>query len=168
MSNPEEFNLLDTSNYKFVFHKLPNVVYYAQDMSLPGISTDSPKISHPTLDNIPFPGSKMNFEPLILTFLVDEDLTNLLEIYKWMYESMVLNNTKDQFSDGTLHILDGNKEVKNRITFYNMFPVSVSSIELTTKNTDIDYTVCNMQLNYSIFVFDELIAYLDEISSSIR
>ena len=163
--NPEQYNVLSTVNFKLVLEKIPNVVYYSQDVPLPAVSMDSPNVPQPGLMDLKFGGTKVMFEPLTITFLVDEDLKNLIELYDWMFKIQVENHTRNHYSDGTLHILNGNKETTNRIHFYNMFPVSVSNFSLTTKDTDSTPAECSVTFNYSIFMFDVMVDRLKQINS---
>jgi hypothetical protein len=82
-----------------------------------------------------------------------------------MFKIQVENHTRNHYSDGTLHILNGNKETTNRIHFYNMFPVSVSNFSLTTKDTDSTPAECSVTFNYSIFMFDVMVDRLKQINS---
>ena len=58
-------------------------------------------------------------------------------------------------SDGTLIILDSNKNANIELTFKEMFPVAVGSIELNTTEADItppSFTVTFKYSDYSIKV----------------
>lgn len=97
-----------------------------QSALIPGIRI--PVTEAPTgtqgLGRAHLPGSTFEFDPLILRFLVDEDLDAWLQLYKWM---LSINNYLTLRSDGwdegvlpefiTLHVLDNTKR-KPVISFH--------------------------------------------------
>jgi hypothetical protein len=167
MSVPEQYNELRDINFKMVLDDLPNVEYYTQDVSLPAMSLDAPRMASPYID-WQTGGSKMSFEPLNLTFIVDEDLKNVVELYKWMYKIQLTNEPEKYFKSSTLHILDGNKETTTRIYFRNMIITNVSGFQLSSKSSEATPIDTTVSFVYSYFYFDTMIEYLEEIQSPIN
>src|SRR5674476_866058 len=82
-------NYLSPVEYRFGVKKLPYTSFFVQNVNLPGISLG--KIDQPTpFVPIPVQGDHLTFNPLALTFRVDEDLGNWLEVYTWIRNSGVL------------------------------------------------------------------------------
>jgi len=166
MSNPEEFNELRSINFKMIFDNMPGVEYHAQDASIPAISLDSPTFQIPYA-NAAMGGSKMSFETLSYTFIVDEKLTNVIELYKWLYLIQMTDAPAKYFKDATLHILDGNKETTNRIIFANTVLTGVQAVPLgVTSGADIITTT--FSIAYSHFYFDTMEDYLKNIQSTVQ
>ena len=81
---PAKQDYADPTKFKFSIIKLPKVEYFCTQVNLPGISI-SDNYSQPTpFRDIPLPGEKLSYEPLTMTFLVDENLENYQEIHGWL------------------------------------------------------------------------------------
>ena len=81
---PSKQDYADPTKFKFNIIKLPKVEYFCTQVNLPGISL-ADNYSQPTpFRNIPLPGEKLEYEPLAMTFLVDENLENYQEIHGWL------------------------------------------------------------------------------------
>tara|TARA_Y100001970_G_scaffold215780_1_gene264111 strand:+ start:475 stop:1101 length:627 start_codon:yes stop_codon:yes gene_type:complete len=81
---PTKQDYADPTKFKFNIIKLPKVEYFCTAVNLPGISL-ADNYSQPTpFRNIPLPGEKLDYEPLSMTFLVDENLENYQEIHGWL------------------------------------------------------------------------------------
>ena len=81
---PTKQDYADPTKFKFNILKLPKVEYFCTQVNLPGISL-ADNYSQPTpFRNIPLPGEKLNYDPLSVTFLVDENLENYQEIHGWL------------------------------------------------------------------------------------
>ena len=52
-------------------------------VNIPGISLGSDEQATPLLD-LPYPGDKLTYENLTMTFLVDENLENYREVHGWL------------------------------------------------------------------------------------
>ena len=81
---PTKQDYADPTKFKFSIAKLPKVEYFCTQVNLPGISI-SDNYTQPTpFRDIPLPGEKLRYEPLSMTFLVDENLENYQEIHGWL------------------------------------------------------------------------------------
>ena len=81
---PTKQDYADPTKFKFSIIKLPKVEYFCTQVNLPGVSI-SDNYTQPTpFRDIPLPGEKLRYEPLSVTFLVDENLENYQEIHGWL------------------------------------------------------------------------------------
>lgn len=81
---PTKLDYASPTQFKFSIIKLPKVEYFCTAVNIPGISLGG-TMSQPTpLKDIPVPGDKLTYEPLQMTFLVDENLENFQEIHGWL------------------------------------------------------------------------------------
>lgn len=163
---PDNENLLQTTGFRFVMTKAPEVVYFCQSVQLPSISLGVTEIfnKHPTLH---LADPKMVYEPLSFTFLVNEDMGNWLEIYNWMrsvsiydetieprsFEEKRLDSTKpgnptDYQVDGTLVILNSNSRPQVSVTFKDMWPSSLGELDLNASDSDASQVSCNATFQY--------------------
>ena len=108
---PTNLNPLYPTYFQFMLERTPKVTYFCQSANLPGMSLNM--IEQPTpFVGIPHSAGSPEFEDLTVNFLVDENLTNWLEIWNWMKSA---SNVKDHseyidadehYSDATLVILN--------------------------------------------------------------
>lgn len=146
-------SILNKNNFRLLIEKVPTVEYYVKSVNIPGMSfSETTSAAGVGLDAY-FPGDKVSFDTLDVTFLVDEDLENFKEIYDWMdaivpianpeaYSAYVdsiktgsgtysaVENDLNQYSDITL-VMNTNKNVPNRFfRFHDCFPISLGALEL--------------------------------------
>ena len=72
------------TQFKFNIIKLPKVEYFCTAVNIPGISLGGNIVQATPLKDIPLPGDKLTYEPLSMTFIVDENLENFQEIHGWL------------------------------------------------------------------------------------
>ena len=80
----ENRNFLSPIGFKFVLSDFPKVTYFAQNANIPAISVN--QVEQPTGmgRSLAWDGHGLNYDPLNLQFLVDEDLENYLILHNWM------------------------------------------------------------------------------------
>ena len=134
--------------------KFPNVEYTVQTLALPDLSATGALLNTPQR-NITMAPDKIDYSPFEMTFLVDEYLTNYIEIHDWMLglvkEAEVSNVQKTR--DLTLQVLTSHNNVAKEIVFVNAYPTNLSSLPFDTTITDTNYLVANVTFNYSYFKF---------------
>ena len=80
---PTKLDYASPTQFKFNIVKLPKVEYYCTAVNIPGISLNGVTLATP-LKEIPLPGTNLDYEPLTLSFLIDENLENYREIHGWL------------------------------------------------------------------------------------
>ena len=127
--------------------------------------------------DIPLPGEKLTYEPLSVTFLVDENLENYQEIHGWLrglgfpgghkeFKDLLSggsdrfptskNTTPNQggiFSDATLNILTSKNNPVTEVRFNDCFPISLSALQYNQQATDTDYLTATVTFNYKLYDF---------------
>ena len=171
-SQIENRNYLAPVGFKFNLQRSPGVAYFCNQANIPDISLGVAIQPNPLRD-IPTPGDKMEFGDLNLRFLVDEDLTNYMEIQNWMrglgYPESIdqfdkleksgkaalpqrYKNFGDQvYSDGTLQILSSNMVAKFNVFFKDLFPVSLTTLTFDATDTDIEYFTADVSFKYTMY-----------------
>lgn len=145
-------SILNKGNFRMLINRLPNVEYYVKAVNLPGFQFSEVTAGTGIGIDAFFPGDKVEFETLRVTFLVDEDLANFIEIFEWMdaivpfrnpsdYAKLVDSNQKagdpygkassplSQYSDATLAITTNKNTPNKYFKFRDIFPISISGIE---------------------------------------
>jgi len=108
------------------------------------------------------PGDKMEFEPLQIRFLVDEDMENYNEIKNWLYglvrpnqySQYVENNDETVYSDGSLIIESSNRNANIMYRFENMMPTQLTPLEFDVQNTQIQYLEATATFRYTTYSVD--------------
>lgn len=94
---PEKLDYLSPTQFKFNIHQLPKVEFFTVGASIPSISMGSATM--PTrLTDIPMMGDKVTYDPLTISFIVDEYLENYLSLHEWITSIGFPKNT-DQFKN---------------------------------------------------------------------
>ena len=83
--------------FRFKCSKLPKVEFFCQTANIPGIGLGQADVETP-LKSIPFPGDKVTYQDLAISFLVDENLENFKEIHDWII-GLGFPQNHTQFSD---------------------------------------------------------------------
>ena len=166
---PKNKNFLSPVGFKFIMSRTPNVDYFCQSASIPEVSIGAREISTPVKDYT-VPGDKMTFGDLNLRFLVNEDLDNYFEIYKWLKGLTNPMNTGDfqkyidavdekgrdtdftkTMADARLLVLNSNYNSIATVNFFNIFPTSLTTLEFDASATDINYFTAEVNFKYTIY-----------------
>ena len=164
-------NYLATVGFKFNLQRSPGAAYFCNQANIPDITlgvTEQPTY----LRQIPTPGDMMNFGDLNIRFLVDEDLTNFMEIQNWIrglgfpesvqeFRDLTKSGARpnkqykqegdDIYSDGTLQILSSNMVAKFNVNFKDLFPVSLTTLTFDATDTDIEYFTADATFKYTVY-----------------
>jgi len=160
-------NFLSPIGFQFTLAKEPKVPFFCNSVKIPEISFP-PLEQGSYLKNINVPSTKLQYGDLSLRFLVDEDMTNYIAIYKWMLGMGFPESTeqfanftkgiregeidyKSQYSDGSLTILNSNYNPVIVVKFKDLFPTSLSSVEFNTTDSDINYFTAETVFSYTIY-----------------
>ena len=174
----ENRNFLSPVGFKFGLKRSPGVAFFCNSANIPDISLGIAE--QPTyLKDIPVPGDKIQFGDLNLRFLVDEDLTNYMEIQNWIrglgypeslqeYQDLddsgnltdafgfFKNGRADIYSDGNLQILSSNLVPQFQVQFSDLFPYTLSTMAFDATDTDIEYFTADVSFKYTIFNITDL------------
>ena len=169
-------NFLQPIGFNFQIVKSPKVSFFGNAVSIPGIElgvTEQPTYTR----QIPLPGDMMQFEDLTLRFLVDENLENYIEVQNWMrgmgfpesleeayrFEDKKLdiqtperNSQLALYSDGTLTVLSNISIPKFKVTFSDMFPYRLSTIEFDAGVSDLEYVTAEVTFKYSLYIIEAI------------
>jgi hypothetical protein len=146
--NPNNPNPLQPNKFLLTFGRAPNVQYFCQNVTVPGISLGEAVITNPFVD-LYSPGEKAIYDLLNITFIIDEELRGWLEVHDWIramtfpvkfeeyqklpslnkYQSAKNDISKKfpQFSDATVTLLSSAFKPNLVFRFHDVFPVSISS-----------------------------------------
>ena len=147
-------NFLAPVGFKFSLSKFPKVSFFSNTARIPDITLGT-AIQSTYLKDIDVPGEKLTYGELNVRFLVDENLENYMKIHNWLTglgfpesaQDFIVKTTnedgirdlKEQFSDGSLHILNSNFNDIAVVKFRDLFPIYLTSLEFDATESDINY-----------------------------
>jgi len=152
MANPQTFNHLENVKFKFEIPELENVNYWMQSVTLPSMQIEGGALPGMRRD-IPIPGSKMDFENLVINFIVDQDLANYEEIFNWFQRIQTARKVSDMISNCSLHFLDGDNNVNRTLMFVGAYPLVMTELAMTSDDSDVLPVLCSVTFNYQHFKF---------------
>ncbi len=147
LTNPKQ-NYLSPIEFRFVIERLPYVTFFTQNLTLPGISSNP--VQHPNPFKILYHSpDSLTYDQLEVQFRVDENMKNYEELYSWML-GLTFPENFDQFadlkdgddglySDASVLIMSGGRNPNILYKFKNIFPINLSSINMDTTQSDINY-----------------------------
>ncbi len=175
-SQIENRNFLAPTGFKFNLKRSPGVAFFCNTANIPDLNLGVANQAT-YLRDIPTPGDKVDFGDLNLRFLVDEDLTNYMEIQNWIrgigfpesiqefrdFEASGQTPkppygqaAQDIYSDGTLQILSSNLIAKFNVNFKDLWPYSLTTLSFDATDTDIDYFTADVSFKYTIYDVTDL------------
>jgi hypothetical protein len=151
-NQPTNPSFLSPLGFSLQIKKCPGVNFFVQDVGIPSVSLGTADAETP-FTKIPFPGTRLTFGNLQVTFKVDEDMKNYLEIYSWLravgfpdnfaqYSSIAgasFATGDGVFSDISLLITTSAKNPNMLVTFYDCFPVDLSELKFDSTSADVEY-----------------------------
>lgn len=171
-TTPKNKSYLSPLGFRFILNRTPNTNYFVQNVRLPTLSLGQFDIEDPFV-KLPMPGTKLSFEPLDISFLVDEDMTNYLEIFNWLeglgfpesfdqYRNLVRSNQASPsqknaavFSDGDLIILSSHQNANIKVKYKDMFPISLSDLTFDSTLTDVEYLRATVTFRYRSYTIEK-------------
>jgi hypothetical protein len=171
----ENRNFLSPLGFKFTLNRAPKVAFFGNSANIPSM-TLGVAVQTNYLKDIDTPGDKIVFEDFSLRFLVDENLENYMEIYNWIrglgypeslqeiYDFQTSNPVFQQpdksqmnlYSDGTLQVLTSKENPNFKVTFKDMWPYSLSTLQFDATSEDIQYFTADVTFKYTIYNITDL------------
>lgn len=163
-NTPSNKNFLSPLNFKFFIKRSPHVNFFVQKVSVPSISLPNTKYPNP-LVNIPISGEHLTYGDLSVTFKVDEDLQNYIELHNWI-RALGFPETTDEYkvleekalitgegivSDISVMVLSSTKMANYEFTFIDAHPISLTGLNFNTIDTDVNYLEATCNFKYSYF-----------------
>lgn len=159
-------NFLSPQGFKFNLTRAPKADFFSNSANIPGINLGT-AIQPTYLKDIAIPGDKLVFEDFSLRFNIDENLENynviqnwmrglgypesIYEYVEWMQSDPNNPNLDPNVSDGTLIVYNSSFQPSTIVSFQGMFPISLSSIEFDSTDTDIRYAVATVNFKYALY-----------------
>ena len=171
-NQPDNLNFLSPTGYKFILSRAPTIEFMVQRVTLPTLTLPVAYQPNPFV-NIPKPGDHLEFGEMTVTFKVNENLNNYLEIYNWMIalgkpESFNQYTLKDRqskatgqqmdtvYSDITLTFLTSAMNGNLEFTMRDCFPVSLTDLEVDSTVSDIEYITASATFAVRDYIINKI------------
>ena len=179
-SLPKTYDFLRPNAFNFSVKDLPGTSFTCQSANLPQLSLGFAVQPTPFVD-VPRIGDKLDFGEFTIRFIISEDMSNYLELYRWLialgfpqdytqFGQFVKNrpsafpfktNLKGQsevlaYSDGTLTILDSTNTPKVNIIYKDIFPVSLEALDFDIASASVEYFTAIASFKYTLFEVEQL------------
>ena len=166
---PNNINPLQSNGFMFAINKLPEVTFFCQEVEIPSMSLPAAQAATP-LSDLFMSGDKIEFSELNITFLIDENMNNYKAIYDWMVglgkpadteqyaafmrrDVMALGDATRSSSDGVLQVLGSSNNQVRVVTFRDLVPVALQSLQLQSTTTDTQYLAGSATFRYTLYEF---------------
>ena len=176
---PNNLDFASPSQFRFNIIKTPNVEYFITAVNIPGIAFSGDAVLNTRYKGVPFMGDTLDFSPLEVTFLVNEDFSNYREIHNWMTgigfpktptqfatavaedaglkpSNKQLTNPSTLVSDATLTILTNKNNAVARVNFKAIYPTSLGGVQYNTQTTDTEQLSATVTFSYDLYEFEVL------------
>ena len=176
---PTKLDYASPVQFRFKCSKLPEVEFFCQTANIPGIGLGVADVETP-LKSIPFPGDKVTYQDLAISFLVDENLNNYKEIHDWIiglgapqnhtqfstlrdtgtdrFPGQTTNSPNNNtvpdggtYSDATLTVLNSKNIAVTEIRFHNIFPTSLGALSYDVQASDVNYLSTSVDFSYMYY-----------------
>jgi hypothetical protein len=158
-------NYLSPLEFVVTVKRLPNVQFFTQRATIPSVIMQP--IDKPTPFKTIFEtGDRVTYSELNLTFIVDEQMNNYIEIFNWI-KGLTFPENFNQFknikeseeglrSDISIVVMNSHKNPSIRIDYYDCFPISLSEVLLDTTQSDIVYPEATVTFQYNYFSISQI------------
>ena len=170
----ENRNFLSPIGFQFSIAKMPGVDFFCQAANIPSISCKEDPIPS-VVNKFYMPGDELEYEPLYIRFLIDENMKNWYQCHDWLrtiatpysqkeftYSRKKLESIWQTDSDGgdikndwksdcSLIVLSSNYRPVAEFVFKDCFPTSLSTINFDSSVSDINYFTAEVTLRYDYY-----------------
>lgn len=162
-NTPSNKNFLSPLNFKFIIKRAPHLNFFVQKVTIPGITLPATYSPNPIV-RIPEIGDQLEYDELSISFRVDENLQNYLEIQNWMrgsgkqsfeqYSTLASNPSytgESIKSVVSLTVLSNAKRPNYEFVFEEAFPTKISSITFDSSMEDVSSIEAEVEFRYIKF-----------------
>ena len=150
-SQPKNINPLADVQFKFDVAALTNTSFFIQTVNLPGIALEGAVLATPQLQSFSRHTGVITYEPLNVTFMIDEYLKNWQEVFEWMV------GDENKYTSAVLTILSSAMNATMEFHFKDIFPTSLSEVSFDSTTTDPTYQVATVTFNYTEYIIKNLL-----------
>lgn len=167
---PKSQKMLQDNAAQLNIHILPVTTYYCQECVLPSLNIKA--LSQPTpFIQAPTYGTQIDFGTMGISFRVDQNFQNYLEIFQWIkalgpprnpvvHKEWITDHVTSTFfrskgmkSDASLLLMTTQENVNIEIQFTDLFPIGLGELKFSTQSTSATEIICSASFAYRDFEF---------------
>lgn len=161
---PDNINNLQTNKFTFVVPELPYATYMCQSVTFPGVSTSEVIVETPFSATYRH-GDKLVYDPLVLTFMIDEDMRNWEQTYNWFKGLTFPHNfseynkqktKRNLYCDAVLTVNRNSNTPNLRFKFKHCHPTALGPITFATTDDANMIPVADLTLRYDTFEVERI------------
>ncbi len=157
-------NYLQPTSYKLTIDRenYPNLEYFAQSVTHPGMIMNPVEMPYKQLSGIPFTGAKLTYNELSANLILDENLSSYDEMYNWMRRLLtqeeipaIKRNFKTKvvptYSDIVVSILSSHNNKTKQIKYIDCIPIALGDITFESTATGTEFVTFTISFRFSYF-----------------
>lgn len=144
---PSRFKLIIDS------YKYPNTEFTVTNVEMPNVSA-TPSVINGRQRNMPGMPDKIEYGELNITFLINENMTNYLEMHDWIFGLVKEVDDRKKTRDLTLIVLNSNNNPVRTIRFIDAFPTNLAGSTFDVTASDATYLTSTVTFVYSYYTID--------------
>lgn len=154
-TQPLTNNYLANNRFQFFLKRCPTLTHFCQRVSIPSIGFGISIQANPTGIDIKRPGTQYAFEDISVSFLIDENMKNWLEIYNWMTSIGIFTSCNEmlledqKISQAYLYVTNSAYVPILSVVFHNIFPVYLSGVNFDSTIADTDPIIANATFSFT-------------------
>ena len=162
-------NMLSPQNFKVVIDdkNFATIAFFCTQANVPGLQSSEINTNYRNFQGFT-PGELLDYSTFDVTFIVDEEMKNYIEIRDWLLKNTHGQNLdtrgaentnaldvirEQQRKDITLSILSNKATTNKEILFNDCFPTTLGELQFTTQDTTLDYLTCTVSFRFNGFSF---------------
>ena len=157
-------NYLQPTSYKLTIDRenYPNLEYFAQSVTHPGMIMNPVEMPYKQLSGIPFTGAKLTYNELSANLILDENLKSYDEMYSWMRRLLeqeeipaIKRSHKlkivPTYADITISILSSHNNKTKEIKYIDCIPIALGDITFESTATGTEFVTFAISFRFSYF-----------------
>lgn len=140
-----------SNSFVFVFSEDRDTTYAIQSAPTPDLTVGETMFGSQKKD-VYVPSNKIETSPIIVQFLLGEDLEEYIKMYKWMLRIKNLNTSHVLGEAKTCELisLDSQNQPMYRFIYEDCFPTNISAINYSSQGESIPLSF-DVTLRYNLF-----------------
>lgn len=160
-------NMLSQLGFSLDIKKAPYMSAMAYEVNTPDIQSGYATAVTPFKD-LPFGSDKLQYGDLTVSFKVDENLKNYMEIFNWIKgitfpvgytQHAAASNAPNRdgiYSDATMLLLSNSSNPLLRYHLKDLFPISLTGLSVISQDDDVDYISATVVFKVTDFSIESI------------
>ena len=149
----ENRNYLSPIGFQLQLDIFPGVAFMCQTANLPGLEMPTTNVPTRFREYPVVPGGGVNYDDLVVTFMIDEDLINYKSIHNWIRDNgnadqMETGQDYPAYSNAQLLVLSSNFNANHIVDYVSVFPYSLTPVPFNASEQGGEYFVATAAFKF--------------------